>query len=179
MAVKKQPEKSNVNKTSEKKTQTTAKKEIKSTMTKKQPSKKVETKSFSQTVESKKAKNVKKVKNTKKDIDKKVKTENEEEMANIMLDEPMIIFSKENLKLVWNIVFWTVLSVLAFVWIVDFVKVKNEKKPVFCVKNETHFFEDGEVDVCVGLGYKVFTYDRSSLTNGVEFGSLFTKMKKK
>ena len=46
-------------------------------------------------------------------------------------------------------------------------------------KNKTtshiHKYDDGKVTECIGLGYKVYNYDRESFDKGVEFGPLFTK----
>lgn len=102
----------------------------------------------------------------------------EEPMANIM-EEPKhkISVSRDTLKLIGNIIFWTIILVLAVVWIVDFIKVTREKEPIFCIKNEIHEYDDGTVRECTGLGYKVYTYNRSSLGNGVEFEPFFVKMK--
>lgn len=110
--------------------------------------------------------------------EKKVEAVVEEPMADIM-EEPKrkINVSRDTLRLVGSIVFWVIFAILAFVWLVDYFRVSRESKPIFCLSNKTHEFEDGTVKECVGLGYKVYTYDRESLGKGVEFGSFFTKMK--
>lgn len=81
-------------------------------------------------------------------------------------------------KIIFNFIFWVVIVILLFTWIMDYINVRNDKKPSFCIKNITHKFEDGTVKECIGLGYKVFTYDRSSMTKGSEFVPFFIDMKK-
>ena len=84
---------------------------------------------------------------------------------------------KELGKLIFNIVFWVFICSLFFIWIFDFVKVKNDEKPFFCIRSTTHEFEDGEVQECLGLGYKIYTYERESI-KGVDYGPFFMKMEK-
>ncbi len=81
-------------------------------------------------------------------------------------------------KIIFDVVFWVVIVCLLFVWVFDFLKVKNEEKPVFCIQEKTHEFEDGTVDECVGLGYKVYTYNRESINIKVQFAPFFIRMEK-
>lgn len=81
-------------------------------------------------------------------------------------------------KIIFNFIFWAVIIVLLFTWIMDYVHVRNNEKPSFCLKKITHKFDDGKVEECVGLGYKVYTYNRTSMTNGSEFVPFFIDMKK-
>lgn len=81
-------------------------------------------------------------------------------------------------KLVFDIVFWVGLTVLAVIWLTDFIKVQNEEKPVFCLVQKTHEFEDGTVDECIGLGYKIYEYNRDSISNARQFSPFFIGMKK-
>lgn len=80
------------------------------------------------------------------------------------------------IKKILNVVFWVVIIGLMIVWLVDFFQIKSEKSPKFCLKNVEHSFEDGSVKECVGLGYKIYTYERTSL-KGVEFVPFFIKMR--
>lgn len=80
-------------------------------------------------------------------------------------------------RIIFDVVFWTVIAVLAIVWLTDFIKVQNDKDPVFCISKKTHEFDDGVVNECVGLGYKIYNYDRDSI-DANQFGPLFIKMKK-
>lgn len=80
-------------------------------------------------------------------------------------------------KKIFDVVFWIVIVGLAIIWITDFVNVKNDKDPVFCISQKTHTFDDGTVEECVGLGYKVYTYNRSSFSKGRQFGPFFIGMR--
>jgi hypothetical protein len=78
---------------------------------------------------------------------------------------------------IWDVVFWTLFAILAFVWIYDYIQVSNDKEPKFCIKNVTHTFDDGTVDECDGLGYKVYQYHRSGLNIKTQFSPFFIGMK--
>ena len=80
-------------------------------------------------------------------------------------------------RIIFDVVFWVCISILAVIWLTDFFRVQNDKQPIFCLKEKTHEFSDGEVKECVGLGYKIYNYKRESIT-AHQFGPLFTKMKK-
>lgn len=106
-----------------------------------------------------------------------------EEKEESKKDVKVLYTEKEKIKkphifrTIFNIIFWLAVLVLAFTWIMDFIKVKNNEKPQFCISNKTHEFDDGKVDECLGLGYKVYTYDRDSMTKGAEFVPFFMSMK--
>lgn len=92
-------------------------------------------------------------------------------------DEQFYEPKKRNVgKLIFDVVFWVVIVSLLFVWIFDFLKVKNEEKPVFCIQEKTHEFDDGTVEECVGLGYRVYMYDRDSIDVKVQFSPFFIGM---
>ena len=79
---------------------------------------------------------------------------------------------------IFDVVFWGCFVILMSVWLTDFFRVKANKKPVFCLSEKTHQFEDGTVNECVGLGYKVYEYHRQSLNNAYQFSPFFVGMKK-
>lgn len=81
-------------------------------------------------------------------------------------------------KKIFDVVFWIVIIGLIIIWITDFINVKNDKDPIFCISQKTHIFDDGSVEECIGLGYKVYTYNRSSFNNARQFGPFFIGMKK-
>lgn len=83
---------------------------------------------------------------------------------------------KEILLKIWDIVFWICFVAIALTWITDYFRVRDDKEPQFCISSKTHQFEDGTVGECTGLGYKIYTYNRESLDNGVEFVPFFVKM---
>lgn len=76
-------------------------------------------------------------------------------------------------KKIWNITFWTLFSALLFVWIFDFVRVRQDEKPVFVIKEVKHEYSDGITTEYVGLGYKVYKYDRASLKIDTQFSPFF------
>lgn len=82
-------------------------------------------------------------------------------------------------KKILNVVFWVVFVVLFSIWLIDFIKVKTNNEPIFCIKKEVRKFDDGTVDECLGLGYRVYNYKRSSLPSGMDFAPFFMKMREK
>ena len=80
-------------------------------------------------------------------------------------------------KKIFDVVFWVVIIGLAIIWVTDFINVQNDKDPIFCISQKTHTFDDGTVEECVGLGYKVYDYNRTSLSSGRQFGPFFIGMR--
>lgn len=78
------------------------------------------------------------------------------------------VFSK-----VLNVILWVVLIGWMAICLTDFYNVSKEKSPIFCIKKETTTYDDGTVDMCLGLGYKVYNYKRDSY-NAIEFGPFWT-----
>lgn len=116
-------------------------------------------------------------KTTKKEV-KEVETEEvkEKEMDTSLAEENKEEW-KEIGRKIWDIVFWVVFAAIALTWVVDFFRVSDRKDPMFCLSKKTHTFEDGTVEQCTGLGYKVYEYNRASLDSGIQFGPFFIKMK--
>ena len=83
---------------------------------------------------------------------------------------------KGNIKTIGNVLFWVIIVCLFATWITDFVRTQKEEKPVFCVKKIEHKYDDGTTDECIGLGYKVFTYNRKSIKLKRQFSPFFIKM---
>ena len=71
--------------------------------------------------------------------------------------------------------------ILAFiiVWIIcffiDYFRARQMKDPVFCINEVTKEYDDGNVYICTGLGYKMYRYNRSSIKTNLEFGPFFIK----
>jgi len=67
---------------------------------------------------------------------------------------------------------------LVIAWIIivfmDYFKVRDGKNPQFCIKEEIKRYDDGTVYSCLGIGYKVYRYDRKSISAS-EFGPFFIK----
>ena len=69
-----------------------------------------------------------------------------------------------------NIILWTVIIAWVALVVIDYFRVRDEKKPLFCWFNETTTtYENGTVDECIGLGYKVIKYNREDF-KAIEFG---------
>ena len=81
-------------------------------------------------------------------------------------------------RIIFDVAFWVCFAFLVAIWVIDFVKVQKKSEPVFCLSEKTHEFDDGTVEECTGLGYKVFIYKRKSL-EAYQFGPFFIKMQEK
>ena len=96
-------------------------------------------------------------------------TEPKEEKVKIVYKEKeRSLFSK-----IMNVVLWIILLVWMAICLIDFYKVTKVQEPIFCIKKETTTYDDGTVDSCLGLGYKVYNYKRASYT-AIEFGPFWT-----
>lgn len=73
-----------------------------------------------------------------------------------------------------------ILFIILFSWLgicmTDFIKTRNNEKPMFCIKEKTKNYSDGSVYSCTGLGYKVFYYNRKSIS-GKEYCPFWSKDK--
>ena len=100
-------------------------------------------------------------------------TEKEVKEKEEVVDEDFKDVKKANKKnpvlRIISIILWVLILAWLVVVIFDFYKVSQEEDPVFCISKETITYDDGTVDLCTGLGYKVYNYHRSSI-NGYEFG---------
>lgn len=77
---------------------------------------------------------------------------------------------------IFDLILWIVLLGWMGVCLFDFYNVTNEQDPKFCLKQEILEYEDGNVDVCTGLGYKVHKYNRASF-KAIEFVPFWVKVK--
>ncbi len=84
--------------------------------------------------------------------------------------------TKKIIMTVFNYVFWIGIVGLAIIWLTEFVLVKNDQDPLLCLDTKYHQFDDGDVTECIGLGYKVYNYERESIT-AREFGPFFIGMR--
>ena len=73
-----------------------------------------------------------------------------------------------------NVILWVVLIAWMAICLIDFYNAKTGKSPIFCLKKETTKYDDGSVDTCTGLGYKIFNYKRTSF-KGIEYGPFWSK----
>lgn len=117
-------------------------------------------------------KKTKKTEDEIKDLEEKKIAEDKKEASSEFVEEESK--AKEIFIKILNIVLWIVLFAWMAICLIDFFNVRNEKDPMFCISKDTIEYEDGNVDVCVGPGYKVFKYERDSY-KGIEFTHLFAK----
>ena len=47
---------------------------------------------------------------------------------------------------------------------------------MFCISEKTYKYADGKTYECVGIGYKMYKYERDSI-NATEFGPIFIEQK--
>ena len=71
-------------------------------------------------------------------------------------------------------------AILIIGWIIvlftDFLRVRAEKEPLFCLSKKENKYDDGTNTICTGIGYKVIKYNRECLSAS-EFGPFFIKEK--
>lgn len=78
------------------------------------------------------------------------------------------------MKKILGTIFWIIVIILMCLWTYEFYRVRNGLDPQFCIKKVTHTYSDGVTEECIGLGYKVYKYNRDNLY-GTEFVSIFGK----
>ena len=81
---------------------------------------------------------------------------------------------KKIISIILTMVF---LGWLAMIIYESYIVTRGEN-PKFCIKTEEHKYDDGVTTECIGLGYKVYMYDRSSIDVQVEFGPFWINEKK-
>lgn len=81
---------------------------------------------------------------------------------------------KTLLSKIINVVLWIILIAWMAVCLFDFYKVHREQNPVFCINKGETKYDDGNVEWCLGLGYKVYNYNRDSF-KAIEFGPFWSK----
>ena len=72
-----------------------------------------------------------------------------------------------------------ILSLIFIGWIgmimYDAIK-STEGKPTFCISKEIRKYTDGTIEICHGLGYNVYVYDREKY-HGIEFVPFWVEVK--
>lgn len=103
---------------------------------------------------------------------KEAKVEEKEDFLDEKKDKKE--YEKTMFYKVSNIILWIVFIIWAAICLTDFVRVRQLKEPAFCIKKQTTQYQDGVVDSCLGVGYKVYNYKRDSY-RAVEFGPFWAK----
>ena len=79
------------------------------------------------------------------------------------------------MKKIFSALFSIILIGIVAIWLFDYFRMVNNEKPMFCIKQETYKYDDGTVEECTGLGYKIYEYNRTSY-RAKQFGPFFIKM---
>ena len=65
-----------------------------------------------------------------------------------------------------------IILVIIIVWIIcffiDYFRARQSKMPLFCIQSSVKDYNDGTVESCLGLGYKVYKYYEDDKQNKVE-----------
>lgn len=92
-----------------------------------------------------------------------------QEKKNSRRDGERTLFGK-----IINIVLWVVVLAWMAICITDYIQVQREEEVLFCLSKETVKYDDGNVYICHGLGYKVYSYDRDCF-QALQYGAFWTK----
>lgn len=66
------------------------------------------------------------------------------------------------------VIFLILFAIWAYIVYTDYSSVREQKEPKYCFwKEKTQEFENGTIESCKGLGYKIVNYEKLS-ENGVE-----------
>jgi len=84
--------------------------------------------------------------------------------------------NKKILSKVFNILITILLIGWITVLLIDYANVSKGKSAKFCINNTIKDYTDGSVEICTGLGYKVYNYDRQGY-KAIEFGPFWMEEK--
>lgn len=84
--------------------------------------------------------------------------------------------NKKILSKVFNILITILLIGWITVLLIDYANVSKGKDAKFCINNAIKDYTDGSVEICTGLGYKVYKYDRQGY-RAIEFGPFWMEEK--
>lgn len=77
---------------------------------------------------------------------------------------------------IFNIVFTIVFLGWMTVLLIDYVNVSKGESAKFCINNAIKDYTDGSVEICTGLGYKVYKYNREGY-KAIDFGPFWMEEK--
>ena len=78
-----------------------------------------------------------------------------------------------------KIVILSIVIIWIFCFFIDYFRARQEKLPLFCIHKTVQKYDDGTTTSCMGLGYKMYKYDRASIPVSVQFGPFFIKERTK
>ena len=73
-----------------------------------------------------------------------------------------------------NVILWIIVFAWIAICLIDFYKTRKRQDPIFTFKHEVVKYDDGKVDSYLGLGYKIYNYQRKCF-NGIEYGPFWSK----
>lgn len=88
-------------------------------------------------------------------------------------------FIKERYNDIIKVVVLSVIIIWVICFGIDLIRARQNKWPLFCVKESIKNYEDGTVEICTGVGYKMYKYKRSSIPVTVQFGPFFMEERTK
>ena len=81
------------------------------------------------------------------------------------------------ISLIVKIVIVVLAAAYAILLFIEYNRYQNDLPMLVQTKNtDIHVYQDGDVEINTGLGYKTITYNRDSV-KGKEFGTLFLEEK--
>jgi hypothetical protein len=83
---------------------------------------------------------------------------------------------KKGLIFIWKVMVLVLFVAWVCIVFTDYFRTKNEKTPMFCIKEQVYNYDDGTTYECIGLGYKMYKYDRQSIS-ATEFGPIFIEQR--
>lgn len=84
----------------------------------------------------------------------------------------MVMFMKKWLKVIGVILGILVLLGIIF-FAIDYNRVKNQEKPIFCIQNPAGIIADGGTIEYFGLGYKVIDFHTLAGYDDIKIGNWF------
>ncbi len=85
------------------------------------------------------------------------------------------------MKKIFVLILKIIILVALVVWVsivfCDYFRTRNDKKPYFCLSEKNYSYDDGTTYECVGLGYKMYKYNRKSI-KATEFGPIIIQQRK-
>ncbi len=98
------------------------------------------------------------------------KNEQEEKIENLKEDNK----KKNRFYNICYIIVFGLLFIWLGIWFTEYKNITDGNDPKFCLKTDVVEYDDGTVDICTGIGYKVINYKRESY-KALEIGPFWIK----
>jgi len=82
---------------------------------------------------------------------------------------------KKNLLMIIKVVFLVLLVSWMIIFVTDYFRASDGKKPLVCFSEETKTNSNGEYYRCISFGYKYFEYKENTGKVTYGFGAAFLK----